>query len=167
MPSVTGVVLEACPPEQAGTASAVFNTFRQVGGAVAIAVFGALIARAGPSWVGLHVSLGIAAALLLLTALRAFASGPGAKRRPDPFHPRRNICSNAPSAPTGSSPRACRLREPTTATAVRRRDGIYADTETQVRQATGAAPHPTVRSGGLRAAPRGRCCAGLGWPVSC
>ena len=45
MPSVTGVVLEGVPARQAGTASAVFNTFRQVGGAVAIAVFGALIAN--------------------------------------------------------------------------------------------------------------------------
>ena len=42
MPSVTGVVLDSVPPERAGTASAVFNTFRQMGGAVAIAVFGAL-----------------------------------------------------------------------------------------------------------------------------
>ena len=48
MPSVTGVVLEGVPGHQAGTASAVFNTFRQVGGAVAIAVFGALIADPDP-----------------------------------------------------------------------------------------------------------------------
>ena len=45
MPAVTGVVLDSVPPERAGTASAVFNTFRQVGGAVAIAVFGGLLAR--------------------------------------------------------------------------------------------------------------------------
>jgi len=45
MPSVTSLVLEGVPAHQAGTASAVFNTFRQVGGAVAIAVFGALIAN--------------------------------------------------------------------------------------------------------------------------
>lgn len=45
MPSVTSLVLEGVPAHQAGTASAVFNTFRQVGGAVAIAAFGALIAN--------------------------------------------------------------------------------------------------------------------------
>lgn len=45
MPSVTAVVLEGVPAERAGTAGTIFNTFRQVGGAAAIAVFGALIAR--------------------------------------------------------------------------------------------------------------------------
>ena len=69
MPSVTGVVLEGVPAELAGTASAVFNTFRQVGGAVAIAVFGALIATPGDMADGVRASLGVAAALLLLAAL--------------------------------------------------------------------------------------------------
>jgi DHA2 family methylenomycin A resistance protein-like MFS transporter len=41
MPPTAGLVLASVEPERAGTASAVFNTFRQVGGAVAIAVFGA------------------------------------------------------------------------------------------------------------------------------
>jgi EmrB/QacA subfamily drug resistance transporter len=69
MPSVTGVVLAGVPREQAGTASAVFNTFRQVGGAVAIAVFGALVADATGFVTGMRVSLAVAAALLLTTAL--------------------------------------------------------------------------------------------------
>jgi DHA2 family methylenomycin A resistance protein-like MFS transporter len=69
MPSVTGVVLDGVPPEQAGTASAVFNTFRQVGGAVAIAVFGSLIAGSTTFLPGMRASLAIAAALLLGTAL--------------------------------------------------------------------------------------------------
>ena len=69
MPSVTGVVLEGVPAQLAGTASAVFNTFRQVGGAVAIAVFGALIADPDQVVSGLRLSLGIAAALLFLAAL--------------------------------------------------------------------------------------------------
>ena len=68
MPAATGVVLEGVPADRAGTASAVFNTFRQVGGAVAIAVFGALVA--GPAFVtGLRTSLGAAAVLLLAAAL--------------------------------------------------------------------------------------------------
>lgn len=67
MPSVTAVVLEGVPPEQAGTASAVFNTFRQVGGAVAIAVFGALVA--GDPVSGARTSYLVAAALLLVAAL--------------------------------------------------------------------------------------------------
>ncbi|TDW21838.1 MFS transporter [Kribbella kalugense] len=71
MPSVTSVVLEGVPAERAGTASAVFNTFRQIGGAVAIAVFGALIANPGTFLTGLRISLASAAALLLLAALNS------------------------------------------------------------------------------------------------
>lgn len=69
MPSVTGVVLDGVAPERAGTASAVFNTFRQVGGAVAIAVFGALIGDPNTFLSGMRISLGVAAVLLLMTAL--------------------------------------------------------------------------------------------------
>ena len=76
MPSVTGVVLEGVPARQAGTASAVFNTFRQVGGAVAIAVFGALIANPDQVVSGLRVSLGIAATLLFLAALSSLRIQP-------------------------------------------------------------------------------------------
>ena len=46
-----------------------FNTFRQVGGAVAIAVFGALIADPDQVVTGLRLSLGIAAVLLALAAV--------------------------------------------------------------------------------------------------
>jgi DHA2 family methylenomycin A resistance protein-like MFS transporter len=69
MPAVTGVVLDGVRPDQAGTASAVFNTFRQVGGAVAIAVFGSLIAGSTTFLPGARAGLAIAAALLLITAL--------------------------------------------------------------------------------------------------
>ena len=70
-PSAISVVLEDVPAHQAGTASAVFNTFRQAGGAVAIAVFGALIAHPDTIDQGLRLSLGIAALLILLTALNS------------------------------------------------------------------------------------------------
>ena len=69
MPAITGVVLDSVPPERAGTASAVFNTFRQVGGAVAIAVFGSILANAAGFVIGMQTSLAIAASLLLSTAL--------------------------------------------------------------------------------------------------
>lgn len=78
MPSLTGVVLEGVPAQQAGTASAVFNTFRQAGGAVAIAVFGALIADPDHFDPGLRLSLGIAATLLLLAALNSLRIQPRA-----------------------------------------------------------------------------------------
>ena len=76
MPSVTGVVLEGVPGGQAGTASAVFNTFRQIGGAVAIAVFGALIADPDRFLGGMRISLGAAAALLVLAALNSLRIRP-------------------------------------------------------------------------------------------
>jgi DHA2 family methylenomycin A resistance protein-like MFS transporter len=69
MPAVTGVVLDGVDPGRAGTASAVFNTFRQVGGAVAIAVFGSLIAGSPTFLPGMRASLAIAAVLLFGTAL--------------------------------------------------------------------------------------------------
>ena len=69
MPAITGVVLDSVPSERAGTASAVFNTFRQVGGAVAIAVFGTLLVTSDSFVTGMQTSLVIAASLLLVTAV--------------------------------------------------------------------------------------------------
>src|SRR4051794_39551564 len=56
MPSVTGVVPAGVPQEWADTVSAVFNTFRQVGRAVAIAVFGDLIANPSSFVIGMRTS---------------------------------------------------------------------------------------------------------------
>ena len=42
MPPITALLLNSVPDGVAGTASGVFNTSRQLGGALAIAVFGAL-----------------------------------------------------------------------------------------------------------------------------
>ncbi|MGO4804884.1 MFS transporter [Arthrobacter sp. 2MCAF15] len=78
MPPVTSVVLASVPAGQAGTASAVFNTFRQVGGAVAIAVFGALIAEPGGFVHGMQLSFTVAASLLLVTAVAALFLRPPA-----------------------------------------------------------------------------------------
>ena len=69
MPPVTSVVLASVPLERAGTASAVFNTFRQMGGAVAIAVFGALLGSSRTFVEGLQVSFVIAASLLVIAAI--------------------------------------------------------------------------------------------------
>jgi DHA2 family methylenomycin A resistance protein-like MFS transporter len=69
MPPTTGLVLASAASERAGTASAVFNTFRQVGGAVAIAIFGALIADRTHFVHGMQASLTLAAVALLTTVL--------------------------------------------------------------------------------------------------
>jgi sugar phosphate permease len=68
MPPVTAVLLNSVPGRRAGTASGVFNTSRQVGGALAVAVFGALLADAGGFLHGLRVSLLIAGAVALAAA---------------------------------------------------------------------------------------------------
>jgi EmrB/QacA subfamily drug resistance transporter len=65
---MTGLLLNAVPQQQAGTASGVFNTSRQVGGALAVAVFGALLANRASFVQGVQVSLLIAALVALAAA---------------------------------------------------------------------------------------------------
>ncbi|MGW4806285.1 MFS transporter [Kitasatospora sp. NPDC004272] len=68
--SATVAVLEASPPDAAGTASAVFNVARQVGSSLGVALFGTLLGGLGPVR-GLHVSALVAAGAFLLGALLA------------------------------------------------------------------------------------------------
>ncbi|CAM5545179.1 MFS transporter [Streptomyces purpurascens] len=67
IPAVTSQLLDRVPAERAGTASGVLNTARQVGGALAVAVFGALATQHATFLHGLRTSLLTAACLLLLT----------------------------------------------------------------------------------------------------
>jgi MFS family permease len=68
MPPATAVLLNSVPGSRAGTASGVFNTSRQVGGALGVAVFGALLAQPGMFLQGLRSSLLLAAAVGLVAA---------------------------------------------------------------------------------------------------
>ncbi|MGQ4599211.1 MFS transporter [Nocardia sp. R6R-6] len=68
VPALTAMLLDAVPGDRAGTASAVLNTGRQVGGAIAVAVFGALLAGADTFLAGMRWSMLLAAAGLVLTA---------------------------------------------------------------------------------------------------
>ncbi|WP_336857051.1 MFS transporter [Sinomonas albida] len=65
MPPITAVLLNSVPGHLSGTASGVFNTSRQVGGALAIAFFGALLADPATFSRGVLVSLLLAAAVAL------------------------------------------------------------------------------------------------------
>ena len=76
MPPLTGALLNAVPAVRAGVASGVFNTSRQVGGALAVAVFGALLA--GPS----GFLIGVRASLLLAAAVALAAAGAALLLRP-------------------------------------------------------------------------------------
>src|SRR5208282_323079 len=68
MPPLTAVLLNSVPPHRAGVASGVFNTSRQIGGALAVATFGALLANRASFLHGVRTSLLIAAAVAVAAA---------------------------------------------------------------------------------------------------
>ncbi|MEV7887082.1 MFS transporter [Streptomyces sp. NPDC002817] len=68
VPSVTSLLLDRVPAQRAGTASGVLNASRQLGGALSVAVFGALVSHHAQFLHGLRTSLLIAALLVVLTA---------------------------------------------------------------------------------------------------
>ncbi len=71
MPALTSLMLDSVAAERAGTAAALLNTSRQTGGAISIAVFGALLGGNFAS--GMRESLLLAACLLVAMALSASA----------------------------------------------------------------------------------------------
>ncbi|MEY9862916.1 DHA2 family methylenomycin A resistance protein-like MFS transporter [Catenulispora sp. GAS73] len=73
VPSLTAMMLGGIAPERAGLAGGVLNSFRQTGGALAVAGFGALVAQHGGFVTGMHLSLLIAVALLAATTLATLA----------------------------------------------------------------------------------------------
>ncbi|MFC8260018.1 MFS transporter [Streptomyces sp. NPDC057291] len=82
VPALTSLLLDQVAAGRAGTASGVLNTSRQIGGALAVAVFGALIADHDHLAAGLETSLLIAAAALLLTTAASFLLFPPPAREP-------------------------------------------------------------------------------------
>ena len=68
MPPVTALLLNSVPDDLTGTTSGVFNTSRQLGGALAIAVFGALLATPDGFAHGMRISLVIAGIVALFAA---------------------------------------------------------------------------------------------------
>jgi DHA2 family methylenomycin A resistance protein-like MFS transporter len=80
VPAVTSLLLDRVPAERAGTASGVLNTARQVGGALAVAVFGALVAQHATFFHGLRTSLLTAAGLVLLTTAASLLLRPVPQR---------------------------------------------------------------------------------------
>ncbi|MEW2393310.1 MFS transporter [Streptomyces venezuelae] len=79
VPALTAQLLDSVPGERAGTASGMLNSLRQTGGAMSVALFGALIAGGGDGGVGGGFSLsgmhaGLVVAGLVLCATTALAA---------------------------------------------------------------------------------------------
>lgn len=70
VPALTALLMDAVPGERAGTASGLLNSLRQTGGALAVALFGSLLAGPGGAFSlpGMRAGLLAVAVLLLATA---------------------------------------------------------------------------------------------------
>jgi DHA2 family methylenomycin A resistance protein-like MFS transporter len=107
VPTLTAVLMNSVPGDRAGVASGVLNTCRQLGGALAVAVFGALVAHRETFLQGLVISLASAAVLLLATAVASLRL-PKATARPRTRATASAPCSTstaAASCPEGSAGR--------------------------------------------------------------
>jgi DHA2 family methylenomycin A resistance protein-like MFS transporter len=84
MPAMTAVVVGSAGAEHAGVASGILNTARQAGGALGVALLGALLAssRAAGGGMTLHLPLTVAAVGYLLAIGLTLAIRPGAGGRP-------------------------------------------------------------------------------------
>jgi MFS transporter, DHA2 family, methylenomycin A resistance protein len=69
MPPTMATLLDHAPDRHAGTASGLFNTSRQIGGALAVAVFGGLLVDPDTFMAGVRTSLLIAAATVAATVV--------------------------------------------------------------------------------------------------
>lgn len=88
IPVLTSLMLDSVEADRAGTAAALLNTGRQVGGALGVALFGTLVA--GEFVPGMRTSLLVAGAVLTATALLGLALLPPRVR---PSGARRGPCS--------------------------------------------------------------------------
>jgi DHA2 family methylenomycin A resistance protein-like MFS transporter len=69
VPPLTALIMDHIPAQQAGTASGVLNTARQMGGSLGIAIFGAVLAVQSSFQGGLRTDYVVAGVLLLILAV--------------------------------------------------------------------------------------------------
>ncbi|WP_328869269.1 MFS transporter [Streptomyces sp. NBC_00287] len=79
--ALTALLLETVPAERAGVASGVLNAARQLGGALAVAVFGALVADRTGFVSGLHSGLLIGAAVVAVSIVATWLLEPVRRTR--------------------------------------------------------------------------------------
>ncbi|MFI6729283.1 MFS transporter [Streptomyces sp. R-74717] len=106
IPPLTTAMLESVPHERAGLASGVLSAARQFGGAIGVALLGALIADSAHFMTGMRISLIIGAAVLVATTLGVARFLPAGHQHVDSSGPApRNAEANAVSAhPDGPQP---------------------------------------------------------------
>ncbi|MER6105136.1 MFS transporter [Streptomyces sp. NPDC001832] len=85
-PSLPAVVLSAVPADRSGLASGALNALRQIGGAVAIALFGALL-DGSPGPAGLRICLALVALAFLVVVMAVPAALPSRARAPHTTRP--------------------------------------------------------------------------------
>ena len=86
MPAATTAVMDAAPDSRGGTAAGLINTARQVGGALGVAMAGALVSGAMGFVPGLHVALAVCGGAFLLGAVVTTATvGQGGPPAPGGF----------------------------------------------------------------------------------
>ncbi|MFE0175325.1 MFS transporter [Streptomyces sp. NPDC059002] len=73
VPALTAQLMDSVPGERAGTASGLLNSLRQTGGAMSVALFGALLAGGGSgfSLAGMHMGLLVTGLVLCVTTALA------------------------------------------------------------------------------------------------
>jgi MFS transporter, DHA2 family, methylenomycin A resistance protein len=73
VPPIASLILDAAPGQLGGTASGVLNTFRQMGGSLGVAVFGAIVSASAAFEAGLRFSYAATAALVAIAAAATLA----------------------------------------------------------------------------------------------
>ena len=73
VPPIASLILDSVPRQLGGTASGVLNTFRQMGGSLGVAVFGAVVDASSVFEHGLRVSFACTAVLVAIAAAATFA----------------------------------------------------------------------------------------------
>jgi MFS transporter, DHA2 family, methylenomycin A resistance protein len=73
VPPIASLILDAAPGHLGGTASGVLNTFRQMGGSLGEAVFGAIVSASAAFEAGLRLSYAATAALVAIAAAATLA----------------------------------------------------------------------------------------------
>lgn len=81
VPPLTTLIVDRVPAQRAGTAGGVLNSARQLGGALGVATFGAVLTLQTDFLTGLLLNFRVAAALVLIAAVLLLLMGNSSERR--------------------------------------------------------------------------------------